>query len=142
VETREGVHDLLHRYCRLADQGRLSEIAGLFTDDGVFEIGGERSQGPMAIEAVLARLAERFAATEVGRSLRHHLTTVTVESDDGTGARSHACVLVIGRNGLDHWGHYRDILVNGPGGWRIAHRHAVTDGASAGSVVEHLVGRR
>lgn len=141
MDAHAGVHDLLHRYCRLADQGRMADIARLFTDDGIFEIGGELNHGPVAIESALARIGEKFAAYgEVGLSLRHHLTTVTVRSEDGSRAETTAYVLVVGRDGLDHWGHYRDSLVNGQDGWRIAHRRARTDGACPGSVVEYLVG--
>jgi hypothetical protein len=135
---REAVRDCLARYNHAGDRGRLDELAAQFTTDGILEIhGGERHEGRAAIVAALGRVVRRSgdqaAAGGLPPIVRHHVSSVLIH--DITPERAHAdsYFAVLTRDGIDHWGRYRDVLVPAEGRWLLAHRLTRTDGYAPNS---------
>ncbi len=143
--AREAVRDLIARYTWAGDRGRSAELAALFTDDGVLDVGahGGRWVGAATIaaelDAVAARVAEAGAAPG---PVRHHVSSVVINveqsADDSppSTATASSYFLVITAIGPDHWGRYRDRFIRLPGtsddptggGWRFAERTVRVDG--------------
>ncbi|MGI8757200.1 MAG: nuclear transport factor 2 family protein [Acidimicrobiales bacterium] len=147
--AREAIRDLLARYTWAADRGRTTEVAACFTADGALDVGdhGGRLVGPEAIahdlDDVVARTASSAASTEAetgtdGRSpVRHHVTSVAIALDTHAAATVRSYFLVLTRIGLDHWGRYRDQVVEtAPGDqWLFRERVVIIDGRSPGSLM-------
>jgi hypothetical protein len=140
ISTRLGVADLLARYQRLADSGKLDELVALFAPAAVFENNTNRFTGS-------GEIAEFFRAT--GHSFvdagimpgRHHLATILVDPGPEPGtATTYATFVWIGRYGPDHWGTYRDEVAEIDGRWRFRRRRAIIDGQAASSPVPELLG--
>jgi hypothetical protein len=53
VEDKEAIRELLHRYCFYMDEGRFTELAALFTDDGEWIAPYRTAKGPADIAAWL-----------------------------------------------------------------------------------------
>jgi hypothetical protein len=136
VAARVEIDDLMARYARAADGGRSSELAGLFTDDGVLVAGDDEARGPVAITAYLEANKASLAGQDRAGRIRHHVSSRRVEFTDTTSARATSYFLAITGVGPDHWGIYRDELVDDGTGWRFERRTAVVEGHAAGSWAE------
>ena len=101
------------------DAGEAAEWAGLFTEDGVFDMGA----GP-----VVGREALITFAGSIGGSM-HHMVTNDVIDVDGDVASSRVSVLVVAGGQLTATGRYRDTLRREDGRWRIAKRTLTLDAA-------------
>jgi hypothetical protein len=135
---REAVRDTLARYNHAGDRGRLDELAAQFTPDGILEIrGGDRLEGRAAIVAGLGGVVRRSddgaAASGLPPIIRHHVSSVLIHGITADRAHSDAYFAVFTRDGLDHWGRYRDVLAPCEGRWLLAHRVVRTDAYAAGS---------
>ena len=53
VEDKDAIRELLHRYCFCMDEGRFSELAALFSEDGEWIAPYRTAQGPAEIAAWL-----------------------------------------------------------------------------------------
>lgn len=115
------IQRLIHRFSACLDARDWTGYGETFTEDGVFEILGERRVGRAAIaDGPRGRLA-RYART------RHHNTNITIDvAADAATARSSLLAVhlpdlaqpaVHADAGADY--HYR--LVRTPEGWRFAH---------------------
>jgi uncharacterized protein (TIGR02246 family) len=136
ITARSEIDDLMARYARYADSGRSSELAALFTDDGVLTAGGDDVQGRDAITAYLdANKASLAGRDPIGR-IRHHVSTRRIDLTSRTAAHATSYFLAITATGPDHWGLYRDELVHDGAHWRFARRAAVVEGRAPGSWAE------
>lgn len=139
MRTRIGVADLLATYQFLVDAGKIRQAAALFAADGVFHAELGEFVGPEGVLEFFSRTKDGFIAADF-MPARHHLSSVRVEPrPDGTAA-TYACFQFIGSRGLDHWGTYRDVVVEQDGRWLFARRHATVEGFLADSPVPGILG--
>jgi uncharacterized protein (TIGR02246 family) len=136
--SREAIRDLLGRYTWAGDQGRAAELAALFTTDGVLDVGdhGGRWEGRERIERELTAVTERVAASSsTPGPVRHHVSSVLIDLDTHAQATVRSYSLVLTDAGVDHWGRYRDQVVEtAPGGsWQFQERVVRVDGHAPGS---------
>jgi actinorhodin biosynthesis protein ActVIA len=117
------IQQLAARYPYAVDMhgGDGSAYAALFTQDGTF---GTQAKGR-------AQLADLAAKTNSDRSgpahTRHFVTNVVITpSPEGATGRSYLVAIDVGENGkpstIAHGGHYDDVYVKSPEGWRIKSR--------------------
>ncbi|HVW39910.1 MAG TPA: nuclear transport factor 2 family protein [Amycolatopsis sp.] len=137
--VRLGVADLLARYQFLADSGKIRQLAELFLPDAVFESNSGSFTGPEGVLGFFSDTKERFIAANFGPA-RHHLSSIYVDPRPDGGACTYACFQYIGTRGLDHWGTYRDEVVETGEGWRFARRRATVEGCVPDSPVVGLLG--
>jgi hypothetical protein len=150
LAIREAVRDTLARYNHAGDRGRLEELAAQFTPDGILEIhSGQRLEGRAAIIAGLGAVVRRrhsashnhdashdhgaAAPRDLTPILRHHVSSVLIHDVTPERAQAASYFAVLTRDGLDHWGRYRDTLVPCEGRWLLAHRFVRTDAYAPGS---------
>ncbi len=139
MTIRIGAADLMARYQRYADTGRIDDLIGLFAADAVFETNTAVHTGRDQILAFFTGVGVAFAASGV-LPARHHLSSILVElRPDGT-ASTYACFAWIGTSGLDHWGTYRDEVAEVDGRWQFRRRRATVEGYVATSTAVGLLG--
>lgn len=138
LHARESIRDTIARYTHNGDRGRIGELAGLFTEDGVLEVTGRATLvGRAAIEEYLTNATKRIDAdggsgADLG-FVRHHVSNVLIQSLSPEEAEVVSYFLVLTKQGPDHWGRYRDRLVPDGDRWRFAHRTARRDASVEGS---------
>lgn len=135
--AREAVRDLLARYTWAGDRGRSTELAELFTVDGVLDVGehGGRWEGRERIRAELDSLASGGDDVPHPGHVRHHVSSIRIERVSSTEMNAGSYFAVHTRVGLDHWGRYRDRVVLDDGVWRFAERGVRVDGSSPDSLM-------
>ena len=138
LAIREAVRDTLARYNHAGDRGRLEELAAQFTPDGILEVHGrDRLEGRAAIIAGLGGVVRRSQDGAVPGGpppiVRHHVSSVLIHDVTPDRAEADSYFAVFTRDGLDHWGRYRDVLVPCEGRWLLAHRRVRTDAYARGS---------
>lgn len=116
---------LITRYTHLVDEGHASEVADLFTDDGVWGSPEATFEGREAIRAAFRRREQS------GRRSRHVCTNVAIDVADEASATG-LCYLTLFRTDAegtpargttpDLVGAYRDRFVRTEDGWRFASR--------------------
>lgn len=116
---------LVTRYTHLVDEGQASQVADLFTADGVWSSPESTLEGQDAIRAAFLRREQS------GRRSRHVCTNVAIEVED-EGHASGLCYLTLFRTDAegspargttaDLVGVYRDRFVRTDDGWRFASR--------------------
>ncbi|WP_261558357.1 nuclear transport factor 2 family protein [Frankia tisae] len=132
LRTRVGAAHLLASYQYFADSGRLGPLVDLFLPDAVFRINDDTNVGRDAIEAYFRSAGESFRGVDILPG-RHHLSSIYVDPHAEGGAATYACFQYIGIRGLDHWGTYRDEVVEVDGTWRFARRRVTVEGFAANS---------
>jgi hypothetical protein len=55
LEDKDAIRELLHRYCFCMDEGRFTELAALFADDGEWIAPYRSAKGPAEIAAWLVQ---------------------------------------------------------------------------------------
>jgi hypothetical protein len=65
--------------------------------------------------------------------VHHHVTSVLIGDVTTGSATVRSYYAVHTAIGLDHWGRYRDRVVEADGRWRFAERVVTVDGSAAGS---------
>lgn len=138
LEAREAIRTTLAQYNHSGDRGRASALAEQFLPDGVLEIHDSRTfTGREAITeglgATVSGRMETAAPDAPPPIVRHHVSSVLIESVAPDEAHVASYFAVYTRNGLDHWGRYRDTLRPLEGRWLIAHRFVRVDAAVSGS---------
>ncbi|MGV0045063.1 nuclear transport factor 2 family protein [Mycobacterium colombiense] len=139
LRTRVGAADLMASYQFLADHGKVHELSELFLPDGVFVTDTEEFVGPDAILGFFSRVGTAFVSASF-LPARHHLSSIYIDPQPDGGARTYACFQLIGSKGLDHWGTYRDEIVDTRQGWRFARRKVKIEGHIRDSPVVGLLG--
>ena len=81
MDDYEQIRQLLARYAHLLDRASASGVAALFSEDGVFEVLGERFEGRSAIADMFRGYAEAGALADT-----RHLTLNSVITVDGVSA--------------------------------------------------------
>lgn len=136
ITARVEIDDLIARYARYADSGRSSDLAALFTDDGVLTAGGDDVRGRAAITAYLDANKASLAGRDPTGRIRHHVSSRRIDLTSRTAAHATSYFLAITATGPDHWGVYRDELVHDGAQWCFARRAAVVEGHAPGSWAE------
>jgi SnoaL-like domain len=116
------IQQLVARYAYAVDMhgGDGSTYADLFASDGVFGQTKGRDQ--------LAELARRTQAERSGPAyVRHFLTNVIITpSPEGATGKQYLVAIDVGEDGKSssvvHGGHYDDVYVKTPSGWRFKSR--------------------
>ena len=133
VAARLGIEDTIARYARCADSGRSSELAELFTQDGVLVVNGDEHQGRASITAFIEGSKSSLAASAAGGGrIRHHVSSLRIDFPAPDEARATSYFLAVTAAGPDHWGVYRDRLVLDEGRWCFARREAIPEGFAPG----------
>jgi SnoaL-like protein len=132
--ARELIRETIARYAHYADTGRFTELAELFTEDGVLEIH-ERPplQGRTAITEFLNGTRVSLASTVERPYIRHHTSSLSIDVLGPDEASAKSYFLAITDRGPDHWGRYRDLLVRVGDRWLFRHRSVRPDGHSPSS---------
>jgi len=140
LTAREQIRDLLARYTWAGDRGRIDDLVALFLPSGVLDVGdhGGRWEGQAAIGAELRAVVARSAggASEEGYGagpVHHHVSSIAIDDLAAASATVRSYFAVHTVHGLDHWGRYRDRVVNTGVGWAFAERIVTVDGAAPGS---------
>jgi ketosteroid isomerase-like protein len=133
--ARESIRDLVARYNANADSGRFDPLMELFAPDAVMELSGEVYTGHDEIRTIFTSTADSIttdaAEPEQGtRHLRHFTSTLQIDVESPTAARSRCYYHVLMAHGLDHWGRYVDEFGVVDGRWRFTRRRVATDGVN------------
>jgi 3-phenylpropionate/cinnamic acid dioxygenase small subunit len=122
LEDKDAIRELLHRYCFYMDEGRFTELAALFADDGEWIAPYRTARGPAEIAAWLAQ-----SVPAQPRRMHYVMNSIIAcEGARGT-ARSNYLVMVEGPNGpfASVCGTYDDVLVKHSEGWRFQRRQLI-----------------
>ena len=117
------IQQLYSYYARDVDSGTRRDASWMYTDDGVWDLGGTRFVGREALQ----EFYESVPPGMTRNGVRHFSTNlVLVPTEEG--ARGSAYMLALERESQDAeteitvWGKYEDRLVKTPGGWRFKER--------------------
>jgi ketosteroid isomerase-like protein len=124
--AREAIRDVIARYNLYGDSGRIDEMLGLFVDDATLLVDRTSYDGVAAIRGLFE------TATGPAPERIRHLTATHVIDVDGDRATARCYFQVLTSQGLDHWGRYRDELVEVDGAWRFARREVRVEGITPG----------
>jgi uncharacterized protein (TIGR02246 family) len=137
--AHESIRGLLAAYTWAGDRGDAEGVAACFTEEGALDVGehGGRWVGQEAIARELRGVIERAAGDGPPVRLQHHVSSVAVALDGHDAADVRSYFVVLGPNGIDHWGRYRDRVVEtAPGGpWIFEERVVIVDGRMEGSIL-------
>lgn len=137
--ARERIRDAYAAYTHAGDRGRLEDLAGTFTENGVLEIKGRaRAAGRSAIIEMLAEVIAAGANVRPAevrpRHVRHFVTNIEFREISRERAETSAYFLVVNDRGPDHWGRYRDVLVPVGDRWLFSERFVRIDDSADGNV--------
>lgn len=152
VRAREAIRRTQALYNAAGDRGRIAELVGAFTDDGVLEVDQGVFRGKAAIAGFLGGVARTSGggisgggisgggvsggagadagagARPAGRHfVRHNLTTCHIELTGPATADARTYFLVMTPIGVDHAGVYTDKFVARGPDWLIAYRRVRLD---------------
>lgn len=123
--AREAIRDVMARYVAAADRGHYSELAALFTPDGVIGFGERHKyEGREAIATGMTEAAKRRGAYDDGNFQRHILGQPLIGITDANTASAVTYLLVVSELGVEASGVYIDDFVKQDGSWFIAKRYA------------------
>ncbi len=121
-EDKDAIRDVLHRYCFCMDEGRFTELAALFADDGEWVAPYRTARLPADIAAWLQQSVPP-------QPRRVHYVMNTIIGCDGARAtaKSNYLVMVEGPDGPipSVCGVYDDVLVKQADGWRFLRRQLI-----------------
>lgn len=120
--ARAAIRHLQSIYNTAGDRGRIDEVLGVFTPDGVLEVPGAVHAGRDAINAFLSGVAATGSDSVDLRGSRHHLTTSRIELESLVAAQGWTYFFVMRAGQVLQEGSYIDRFVRLSEGWRIAHR--------------------
>jgi hypothetical protein len=136
--ARESIRDLVARYNANGDSGRFDQVIELFALDAVMEIDGATHEGRPAIRQIFEGVAVSLRKPTAPPLLRHHTSTLQIDLDSETAARSRCYFQVLMAHGLDHWGRYIDEFANLDGRWMFTRRVVKTEGMVRGGWAESV----
>ncbi|MFP6660969.1 MAG: nuclear transport factor 2 family protein [Myxococcota bacterium] len=140
LKAREAIRDLVARYNLYGDRGRTDRLLELFTPDAWIKVGDLPGYvGREALRALFDGAIRRENAGGAVEPVAHHVSSHSIEFDDPptageapVGASGQSRYLVLSREGLDHWGRYRDVYHCASGRWLFASRRVSVDGLVPG----------
>ena len=125
AQAREAIRDLVARYNNYGDAGRFDDLLDLFVDDAWLEIPGpKRFEGREELRGLFVGAASTPNSSARPERIAHHVATLVIDlaEDDLSAATGTCYYAVLGQNGLDHWGSYRDTYRCDAGTWRFTSR--------------------
>lgn len=129
LEDREAIWHLMLAYRRELDRRDFAAYARLFTDDGEWAGNLGVARGHAEIEQLLIRTLAGFDGPETAHL--HLVDNAEIHVDgDTASAESHWVYVTrdgLGRPVLSLIGHYEDVIVRTPDGWRFKRRVAYCD---------------
>lgn len=129
LAAREAIRDTIARYAHCADGGRFEELVALFTAAGVMDVEGRSPlRGRDAILAFLVEVKTSLRTSAARPLIRHHVSSVRIEVVGAGEAVAASYFLAITERGPDHWGRYRDRLLDVGERWLFAERKVRVDG--------------
>jgi hypothetical protein len=124
--AREAIRDVIARYNLYGDSGRIDEMLELFVADATLLVDETAYYGAAAIRGLFD-----ITTGPVPERIRHFTATHVIDVDrDRATARCYFQVLTT--RGLDHWGRYRDQLVQVDSRWKFSRREVRVDGMTPG----------
>ena len=131
------VWELVARYNANGDTGRFDQVVELFAPDAVMDVDGTVYEGREQIRTIFTSAAGTLKEHAEARSgplyLRHNTSTLQIDVENETFARSRCYYHVIMAHGLDHWGRYIDEFAPVDGVWKFKTRCEKLDGRVEGS---------
>ena len=129
--SRIAIHAVLSKSVYESDEWNVEGVVECFAQNGVMQMALSTLTGREEIAAGMGAMHKNAKST----IKRHHLTTshVSFLAPDQAAATSY--FLTFYSEGLDSAGHYKDLLVLEPDGWRIAHRKIIFDWISENSSI-------
>lgn len=117
------IQQLYSYYARDVDSGTQRDASWMYTDDGVWDLGGQKVVGREALKKF-------YVATPPGMTKNgvRHFSTNLVLVPTAEGARGSAYMMALERRsrdaqvGITTWGKYEDRLVKTLKGWRFKER--------------------
>ena len=123
LEDKDAIREVLAEYCFRLDDGQFTEMAALFTENGVWDTAFGRATGRAAI-ADLARSLRERAGEERPRAV--HLVTNIAIALDGASARVRSNWMVMQNSPqgprVGSGGAYIDEMVRADGRWLFRYR--------------------
>ena len=122
LEDKDAIRELLHRYCFYMDEGRFTELAALFADDGEWIAPYHSTKGPDEIAAWL-----RQSVPPEPRRVHYVMNSIIDCGGARATARSNYLVMVEGADGPlpSVCGVYDDVLAKQSDGWRFQRRRLI-----------------
>jgi hypothetical protein len=81
LAEKDAIREVMAEYCFCLDNNRFSDMAALFTDDGIWDTAFGKGTGHAGVEALVRRL--RTSDTPLPRAI-HHVTNVVIKVDGAT----------------------------------------------------------
>ena len=136
LAARIGVQKTLAQYGRFVDTGQAEKLARLFTEQTDYRMTPDMVAVSRAeIVPMAGQLKRIFAnAPDLGR-IRHHMTPAVIDIVAPGRATAFSYFCAYAAAGGDHWGNYRDVLVEVDGEWLFASRVVTLDGTAPSSPV-------
>jgi 3-phenylpropionate/cinnamic acid dioxygenase small subunit len=122
LEDKDAIRELLHRYCFCMDDGRFTELAALFAEDGEWIAPYRSVKGRVDIATWLQQ-----SVPPAPRRM-HYVMNSIIDCDGARAtARSNYLVMIEGPSGPipSVCGVYDDVLVKRPDGWRLQRRQLI-----------------
>lgn len=135
-DAHGAIRAVLSRYDRAENLGRHPELTATFEVGGVLDDGGRLLRGRPAIQAEFDRRRNRprVAGSPAGAgSVLRQITSTQIEFVSSTEARCYSRFVATSQFGVDHHGHYADLVRFVDGAWLIAHRRVTVDATAATS---------
>ena len=145
TDDRDAVRATLTAFEVGTNLGRTADVAATFAEGGVLETGGKVLRGRAAILADLERLRgrPRVAGSPSGPgTVIRQLISTQVEFVSPTEAHCYSRFVATSVTGVDHSGHYTDVVRLVGGSWLIAHRRVAVDTAATRSALRGGVRRQ
>jgi hypothetical protein len=122
LEDKDAIRELLHRYCFYMDEGRFTELAELFADNGEWVAPYRSAKGPPDIASWL-----RQSVPPLPKRMHYVMNSIIDITGASATARSNYLVMVEGSSGPvpSVCGTYADELVKLPDGWRFQRRELI-----------------
>ena len=123
VEDKDAIREVLAEYCFRLDDGRFTEMATLFTEDGTWDTAFGKATGRAAITELASSLRTR---AQQPRPRAVHLVTNIAITLDGEHARARSNWMVMQNDPqgprIGSGGAYIDEMVRGDGSWLFRYR--------------------
>ena len=119
---KDAIRELLHLYCFYMDEGRFTELAALFADDGEWIAPYRSAKGLVDIAAWLQQ-----SVPPTPRRMHYVMNSIITCEGSRATARSNYLVVVEGASGPipSVCGTYDDELVKQGGDWRFQRRRLI-----------------